>query len=128
MKKIEFKNQELERVVEIAKQNNYRVFAFQHNKPISQVFVISENNKIGTISESWGGVSYGTVHKPCHQFGTGFGLSGYIASAPASLDMIKACCEIVKPVWADSGEVKKCNNWEEYVNNPINRILNYFEI
>lgn len=128
METIEFKNQELKRVVEIAKQNNYRVFAFQHNEPISQVFVVSENNKIGTISESWGGLSYGTIHKPCHKFGTGFGLSGYMASAPASLNMIKACCEVVKPEWAGSGEVKKYKNWEDYVNTPMNRILTYFEI
>lgn len=128
METIKFKNQELARVVEIAEQNNYRVFAFQHDEPISQVLVVSENNKIGTISESWGGLSYGTVHKPCHKFGTGFGLSGYMVSSPASLSMIKACCEIVKPEWASSGEVKKYKNWEEYVNNPINAILKYFEI
>lgn len=128
MKTIKFKNQELARVVEIAKQNNYRVFAFQHDEPISQVLVVSENNKIGTISESGGGLSYGTVHKPCIQFGTGFDLSGHMASSPASLIMIKTCCEITKPVWASSGEVKKYKNWEEYVNNPMNRILNYFEI
>lgn len=128
METIKLKNQELARVIEIAKQNKYRVFAFQKNQPISQILIVSQSDKIGTISASYDGVSYGTIHKPCHKFGTGFGLSGYMASAPASLNMIKSCCEIVKPEWAGSGEVKKYKNWEDYVNTPINRVLTYFEI
>lgn len=126
---MEYENKELERVVEIAKANQYRVYAFQHDKPISQVF-ITNGRSIGTVSASYGGVSYSTVHKPDMNIGTGFGLSGDALDCDyASIDKIRSCVHSVRPYWA-TGEryanVHKWESWDKYQQKE--KILKYFEV
>ena len=127
METIKFKNQELAKAVRIAKQNNYRVFAFQKDV-ISQVFVVSETDEIGTIAADWDGIRYGTVHKPCRDFGTGFRLNKYIDIVPSVIDNIIKCTKTNKPNWAKKGMVLKYKNWNEYINFGANKVLHYYEI
>ena len=126
--KTTFENEALQELVKIAKENGYRVFAFQKDKPISQVLIVSESGKIGSASASWGGLSYSTTHKPCREFGTGFGLSGVNGCELPSIERIRDCTETIKPHWAGIGQVVKYRDWEEYKAYRMNAILEYFEI
>ena len=56
--KTTFENEALQELVKIAKENGYRVFAFQKDKPISQVLIVSESGKIGSASASWRSVLF----------------------------------------------------------------------
>ena len=126
---MEYENKELERIVEIAKEHGYKVYAFQPNKPISQVF-ITNGVDIGTVSASYGGVSYSTVHKPNINTGTGFGMSGSHPECDyASIDKIKSCVHSVRPYWATGDryiDVKKWESWDKFQQKE--KILKYFEV
>ena len=126
--KTEFKCEELEKVVQICKENNIECYAFQKDRPISQIFVVDTNGRIGTVSENFGGLTYATVHKPCFDYGTGFGLSGYNRCEKASIKRVKDAMYTTLPDWAMRGTVKKYKDWADYVSTPINRTLEYYKL
>jgi len=128
MKTLEFRCDGLKEVVALCKANSIKVYAFQRNEPIGQVIVVSENGQIGSVSESWGGLSYSTVHKGNRQCGTGFGLSGVFGCEPALIERIKDAMFTIKPDWAQNYTVEKYRDWNDYISKPINQILTYFEL
>lgn len=121
-----YKNEELVKLVNMAKENGFKVYGFQENEPISQVFIVdTASGGICTASASWGLLNYATVHKPCKGFGTGFRLNE--EEEKADINKIKSAMAIVKPYWAKGiSIVKKYSNFEEYV--KLNSILKYFEL
>lgn len=119
---------ELQKVVEICKENNIKVYAFQKDTPIGQIFIVDAEGHIGSVSESWGMVSYSTVHHGCKDAGTGFGLTDYNGYESASIKRIKDAMLTIRPQWAHQYDVKKYKDWNDYLSKPINQILTYFEL
>lgn len=120
----EFYNEELENVVNIAKDNNLQVWTFESgDKYIKQVFITDDKN-IGTCCAQYSGVRFGTVHKPNSVSGTGYGLQDdHIINA--TIEDIKESF-IHCPKWGKSGSVKKYEDWNEYLNR--NTTLKYYQL
>lgn len=122
-----FKNEELERVVNLAKENGFQVWTFESNSTkIEQVF-ITDGKNIGTVSADYSGVRFGTVHKPCRECGTGYGLQeDHIINS--GLDNIKESF-MFAPRWAKAKQkaaVIKYAGWDEYLTK--NTILKYYQL
>ena len=96
-------------------------------KPTYCYFV--KDNKIGYVQEAYfGGLSFSTVHKGCKKFGTGFGLTENGICEPTLQHAVD--CFILAPNWAkrDIGAIVKYKSWDEYLSNPVNRILKNREL
>ena len=121
-----FISEELFLTYKLAKDNGFQCFAFQKDKKIEQFFIV-KHDRIGTVYDCFGGVSYCTVHKPNIKCGTGFSLGGYLSSKKANIDMLYEAINTVCPDWyRNEVTPKKFKNWDEYIKR--NRILEYFEI
>lgn len=70
----EYANNELEKVVTIAKGLGLHVWAFKTNGPIRQVF-FDDGKTYGTASAWFGLLNYGTCHEPNESCGTSIGLA-----------------------------------------------------
>lgn len=127
-KTIKFASEAMECAVKFAKDKGFKVYGFQHDQEISQVF-IANNEGICTIHTThFGLLDIATCHKPHQNFGTGFGLNDKNeALAYLTTNDINNAIRIIKPYWEQrSGDIKKWANWEEYVQSD--KILTYFEI
>lgn len=122
---ISFKSDLLENAVELAKNNGFKVYAFQHNEKIAQVFIANENGVCTIGTDLSGMLNIGTCHKPCREFGTGFRLNEEPIEGLTVKD-INHAIQTTRPYWARKGEVVKYSNWEDYLKRE--RILTYFEI
>jgi hypothetical protein len=121
-----FENSVLFKAYKLAKENGFRCFSFQKDTKISQVFVV-KNDKIGSISAHFGGVSYSTVHKPNRKTGTGFSLSAhYNCIQSEDINLIYAAINTVCPAWYNGEMPQKFKNWEDFVKRET--ILTFFEI
>ena len=121
-----FKNEALQEACQIAKERGYKVYTFEssYSKTINQIFIENQKGQIGTVSDYYSGIRFGTVHKPTQGIGTGFGI-GEEFETPQNLDIIFAH----SPNWAksqDREKVKKYSNWKEYTSKET--ILNYYEL
>lgn len=123
MENRKFENQDLEKVVSIAKDRGYKVYTFQSAGNIKQIFIVNQENQIGSCSAYFGGITFSSVHKPDKEIGTGFRVSGEFAD-PEKLDI----CFRSYPSWPTSKNVIKYKSWDEYISSPINRILKYYEL
>lgn len=126
-----FQNESLQRVCDISKEKGYKVYTFEATGNIRQVFIVDNEGRICTVSESFGGVRYATVHKVSvgSGFGTGFGITGYNDIEFASIEKIDDALKMIAPYWinpSDAIKVKKYANWDEYT--KINFILKYYEL
>lgn len=113
----------MQTIIDKAKANGFKVYGFQKDREITQIFIANENG-VCTVSLGLGGFSLSTCHKPQRNFGTGFGLEESLGDITVE-DMNRAI-SVIKPHWAGSGYVKKWANWEEYVSRET--ILKYFEL
>jgi hypothetical protein len=70
-----FKNDELKNCLDLLLNNGYRVFKsyFRENEKLTYFFY-SKDDKLAYLQADYSGVQYSTMHKPCKDFGTGFGL------------------------------------------------------
>lgn len=123
MENRKFENQKLEKVISIAKEKGYKVYTFQSSGNIKQIFIVNQENQIGSCSAHFSGVNFSSVHKPDEEIGTGFRVSGEFAD-PEKLDI----CFRNYPSWPTNKNAVKYKSWEEYVSSPINRILKYYEL
>lgn len=123
MENRKFENQDLEEVVNNAKEKGYKVYTFQSSGNIKQIFIVNQENQIGSCSAYFSGVNFSSVHKPDKDIGTGFRVSGEFAD-PEKLDI----CFRNYPAWPTNKNVVKYKSWEEYISSPINRILKYYEL
>lgn len=120
------KNEALEEVYKIAKERDYKVYTFEssYSSTINQIFIENQKGQIGTVSDYYSGVSFGTIHKPTQGIGTGFGI-GEEFENPENLDLIFNH----SPHWAttqDREKVKKYSSWNEYISKET--ILKYYEL
>lgn len=103
----------------------YAVWTHSDQKPTYFYFI--DGNNIGYCQEDYfGGVKFSTVHKPCRECGTGFGLNEYGIFEPTIEDAKKAF--IIAPNWAkrnDAQAVRKYKGWEEYISTPLNNMCKY---
>ncbi len=129
-KTIKFASEAMECAVKFAKDKGFKVYGFQHDQEISKVF-IANNEGICTIHTThFGLLDIATCHKPCQEYGTGFGLNNKNEALPSiCVKDLNDAIRITRPHWlGDDGgrKIKKWANWEEYVQSD--KILTYFEI
>lgn len=84
-----------------------------------------KDDKIGYVESGDYGFNFGTVHKPCRECGTGFGMERETHNP--TIRMAEDCL-IVAPSWArsDIPYVKKYKDWQEYVS--LNNWTTYREV
>lgn len=112
--------------VSVLKENDFKVYtSCTDPKPSWAYFV--KDDKIGYVQCAYfGGLSFSTVHKPCKECGTGFGLDEEGIYAPNVEDALRTF--VIAPKWAkerDRQAVVKYSNWNELNNG---RILTYTEL
>lgn len=124
MKNRKFENESLKDVYTTAKKIGLKVFTFESTGTIKQIF-FTNGTKIGTASASYGSVTFGTIHKPCKECGTGFGLDhDYNKTIEENINFALNC---YAPGWASSSDrkaVKKYDDVNEYLNKQT--ILKYY--
>ncbi len=87
-----------------------------------------KDDQIGYLERGEYGFNFSSVHKPCHECGTGYQIHREI-NRP-TVEMAEDCL-VLAPHWAWSKDVlatKKYKNWEDYTNLPINNIIPDVEI
>jgi hypothetical protein len=125
-----FENEELEKAYLIAKENGFLVHTFiPSGYKISQIFV-DNGETFGSISASYGGLSYSTCHKSTRNSGngSGFGIDGSIMPCEsASIEKIKQVF-MFAPNWAKNLHTIKKETWQEHISHPISKILSYVDL
>lgn len=73
---LKFENNEIKVVLHLLLNNEYRIFKsyFKEDQNLTY-FTYSKNDKIAYLQAKYSGIEISTVHKPCKNFGTGFGLN-----------------------------------------------------
>lgn len=113
-----FKSELLQSVADMIKAAGMKVYisnwANASAKPT--YFHFTDGDNIGYCQEAYfGGITFSTVHKPCRECGTGFGLNEDGLYSPTVKDAKRSF--IHAPNWAkrtDYEAVKKYANWEEF--------------
>jgi len=124
------KNELLHNFVQTLKENGFKVYTSSREEDYTYCHFV-EGDNIGYVQTSYfGGLQFSTVHKPCKEFGTGFGLNEDGIYNPTIVIAREAFVRI--PIYwqykSNTEAVKKYKNWEEYINTPINRILKEREL
>ena len=126
-----FKNELLAQFANFAKDNGMQVYwtKWQHTTEKPTYFHFTDGVNIGYCQlDYFGGVKFSTIHKPCKECGTGFGLNKNGIYEP-KIDDFKGAF-IVAPNWAnclDVKAVKKYRDWHEYTTTGLNKTTNYIE-
>jgi hypothetical protein len=119
-----FDNESLKEVYDKAKEMNLKTFTFENKGNIKQFF-FTDGVKIGTCSASFGSVTFGSVHKPCRECGTGFGFEYDLNKT--LIQNINYALNCHAPNWAkqhQAAAVKKYESAEAYINKES--ILRYY--
>lgn len=112
---LKFKNEEIKNCLELLLSNGYRVFkSFFDPKSQLTYFTYSKDDKVAYLQADYSGVKVSTVHKPCREFGTGFGIWEY-SKINVDLELLNDGFISVPP-WAkgDASKVVKYNSLDEY--------------
>lgn len=114
-----YADERIERIANEAKAEGLKVYTFDTsnpNAPIEQVYV-TNGVDIGTLSTRHAiCISTGTVHKPCKECGTGFGMNTSDEHT-VDLDAVKQAMMTHAPRWATPKQhaaVRKYASWSEY--------------
>ena len=78
-----------------------------------------KDDKIGYVDYGGWGFNFSSVHRPCRECGTGFGIHRNVTPTVAMAED----CLIFAPSWAsgiDRQAIKKYKNWEDYASHPSN--------
>lgn len=128
-----FKSELLQNTADMIKAAGMRVFIskWSHNETKPTYFHFTDGENIGYCQEGhFGGISFSTVHRPCKECGTGYGLTDFNDPGiyePTIKDAKQAF--INAPSWARPTEraaVIKYKNWEEYTQrNTMPEYLEY---
>jgi hypothetical protein len=122
---MKYKNESLAEVVRIAHKRGYKVYGFQSDKRISQVFIEDTNGRVGTCFATFGEIKLYTVHKNIRGSGVGTGFGDGGNHHPEEIDL----CFAFAPSWVgrrDLERVVKYKSFDEYL--KYNTILTYFPI
>lgn len=125
----EFKNNDLAKVVEVAKAKGYKVYTYENtSNHITQIFIENTNGQIGTAQAHYGGIKFSTIHRPERGSGNGSGFGSLVRgeefNSPENIDI----CFIHSPYWTNGRQanVTKYKSFADYL--KYNTILNYYEI
>lgn len=118
-----FKSQFLTDAADMIKAAGLKVYwgLWKHTTSKPTYFYFTDGVNIGYCQEAYfGGIQFSTVHRPCRECGTGFGLSddrhGFTGEIAPTIETAKQAF-IKYPNWATSSDRKavvKYKNWEEY--------------
>lgn len=119
---MEFKTELLKGFVAELKQNGFKVYVVDDNKPIT--FINFEKGfNVGYVQDDYfGGLNFSSVHKPSQGNGTGFQIHKEIIKP--TIQHALDCFD--KPYWA-KGNILKWKSFDEYRKSPIGSILKYIE-
>ena len=112
----EFADERLGTITEQAKAEGLKVYTYDTDGPIRQVYV-TDGVHIGTLGvRDIICIGTGTIHKPCRECGTGYGLKVSDRDT-VDLQAVKEAMITHAPAWAtptDRAAVRKYASWEDY--------------
>lgn len=124
-----FKNELLQNFADLLKSNGFDVYYHPQENGTTWIKFVKDN-KIGECQLDYfdDRLRFSTCHKGNRNCGTGFGLHQPYegTSQPTIQDAERAF--IIAPSWANRNDVAavvKYKSWNDYLSNPVNRILNY---
>ena len=107
------KNEELNEYAQLLLDNGFTIIA---PKEPSTYYHFSIDNKIGYCQyDKFMGVTFTTVHKPCRECGTGFGMEDDRDKELLTLS-VKSALETVNtfaPAWANRNDVKAIKKYKD---------------
>ena len=116
--KTEDKRKQLLEFVGELKSHGFKVYASEN---LTTYCHFVKGDKIGYVERGDFGFNFSTVHKPCTECGTGFGMERETYNPKVQM---AEDCLLLAPHWASNRDlqaVKKYKNWEDYVNATENR-------
>ena len=109
------------------KENGFRVYVPKDHPSTYGCFV--KDDKIGYCEISdFGGWNFGTVHKPCHECGTGYSIHRDVSNPTPKM---ANDCFCLAPNWASSSDIraiKKYKDWNDYATGSISGIVKKVEL
>jgi len=127
-----FKSELLTDTADMIKAAGFKVYwsRWSDDTRKATYFHFTDGTNIGYCQEGYfGGIRFSTVHKPCRECGTGFGLTDDPGIYSPTIEDAKQAF-IIAPNWAkinDLKAVKKYANWQEFVKSPIHSMPEYIE-
>lgn len=116
------KNEELNEYAELLRNNGFTIIA---PKESSTYYHFEKDNKFGYCQyDLFRGVTFTTVHKPCRECGTGFGME-YDRDKellPLSVETALQTANTFAPQWASRSDVKairKYTNIADFISGPF---------
>jgi hypothetical protein len=126
-----FKSQLLTDTAEMIKAAGLTVYysVWKHSSEKPTYFYFTDGKNIGYCQEDYfGGIKFSTVHIPCRNCGTGFGLNEDGLFNPTIEDAKRAF--IIAPHWANRNDVqsvKKYESWQQYISKPLNNMCEHIQ-
>lgn len=119
------KTEELHKFARVLKENGFTVLVPTYKEEPQTWIKFFKNGKFGAVSCSYfSGFDFGTVHKPCRECGTGYGIA---QNADLTIDNAEKCL-IKAPSWAyskDVSAIKEYNSVDEFINSSHNQWAKY---
>lgn len=107
------KHPELNEYAELLRNNGFTIIA---PKEISTYYHFEKDNKFGYCQyDHFRGVTFTTVHKPCGECGTGFGMEDDRDNEllPLSVETALQTTNTFAPHWASSSDVKAIRKYTD---------------
>ena len=114
-----FKGLLLKNTADMLKAAGLQVFVsvWENDSRPATYFHFTDGVNIGYCQEGrFGGIRFSTVHRPCKECGTGFGLQDDPGISSPTLEDAKQAF-VIAPEWADHKDraaVRKWANWEQF--------------
>lgn len=121
-KKLQFKNEEIKNCCKLLLDNGFRIIKSYFKEDEKQsYFVYSKNDKIAYLQAEYSGIKYSTLHKPCFNFGSGFGLCDEHIINTTIEDLERGF--IKYPNWAkgDVTKIEKYKNLDDYLSSRMHK-------
>ena len=121
----ETKREQLMEFVEELKDKGFKVYG---PTIVTTYCHFVKYDKIGYVEAGDHGFNFSTVHKPCRECGTGFGMERETHNPTAQM---AHDCLVEYPSWASSADrqaVKKYKSWEDYASYPSNNWRSQVEL
>lgn len=111
-------------MLEFIKAQGYRVFVSKLDNPVYCYY----SDGVHIAYAQWDRCSFGvhTVHKPCHECGTGF-----VYSKEITAETLRAALNAYGPHWAgqrDINAVRKYADIDAFLKAPLNNIVKLIEV